>query len=569
MQSQILTKGRSQDPDIGVRSRQPVSPALISLVIPCYNQARFLSDAIESVLAQTWKKVELIVVDDGSTDNTSLIAQQFSAVRYLHQVNRGLSVARNAGLAWSTGQYVAFLDADDRLLPDALKQAAEYLLAHPDCAFVHGDYRHIAIDGSSLSTVQRSATRKSGYIGLLQGNYIGMHGAVLYSREILESVGGFDSSLPACEDYELYLRIARTHPFGYHHHLVAEYRRHGQNLSSNTTLMLRTSLSVLRSQRSLLTGDKELEEAFRTGQAFWWTWYGVILFKHVYRGLRASELGKNTLDNLKVLFECYPDYSGASYRVLRHLAPLAGRKMSVIGKSVFGRWIRNRLRRIFVGSVRFGNVRRLSPVSRNFGFEHGTPVDRYYIEGFLSRHSDDIRGRVLEIADNSYTRKFGGTRVTQSVVVNLLEQSGTSIAADLTRADHIASGTFDCIILTQTLHLIYDFRSALRTIHRILKPGGVVLVTVPGISQICRDGQGTWSDFWRFTDASLARLLQEVFPPAFVRVDVYGNVLSATAFLQGLVVADLKESEMDHRDPDYQVIIAARAQKDEDYRSSQ
>ena len=152
-----------------------------------------------------------------------------------------------------------------------------------------------------------------------------MHGAVLYRRDILERLGGFDPSLPACEDYELYLRIARTHPFGHHHHLVAEYRIHDQNMSSNTTLMLRTSLSVLRSQKSFLTGNKELEEAFKTGQAFWWNYYGGIAFTSVCRVLRTLELGKNSLGNLMVLFG-YPDYPGASYCILRNLASVAGSK---------------------------------------------------------------------------------------------------------------------------------------------------------------------------------------------------------------------------------------------------
>ena len=160
-------------------------------------------------------------------------------------------------------------------------------------------------------------------------------------------------------------------------------------------------------------------------------------------------------------------------------------------------------------------------------------MDRYYIEDFLANHAQDIRGRVLEVADNSYTLKFGENRVTQSDVLNLTEKPGASIVADLTRAEHLPSDTFDCIILTQTLHLLYDLPAALRTVHRILKPGGVVLLTVPGISPICTDPGGKWTDFWRFTDASLTRLLQEVFPCELVRVDVYGNVLSASAFLPG------------------------------------
>jgi cellulose synthase/poly-beta-1,6-N-acetylglucosamine synthase-like glycosyltransferase len=136
----------------------PALHPLISVVIPCYNQSQFLADAIESVLRQTWPDVELIVVDDGSTDATRLVAQQFAAVRYLHQSNQGLSAARNAGLALSTGQFVAFLDSDDRLLPRGLECGAGYLMAHPQCAFVHGDYRRIAEDGSLTHITNTGAT---------------------------------------------------------------------------------------------------------------------------------------------------------------------------------------------------------------------------------------------------------------------------------------------------------------------------------------------------------------------------------------------------------------------------
>jgi len=259
--------------------------------------------------------------------------------------------------------------------------------------------------------------------------------------------------------------------------------------------------------------------------------------------LRRSGLKKDTLRDMLTLVNYYPR---AIVSLLR----------------AFERFVRNPMRPIPVGSVRFGNLRRLSPVSRTFGFDRGVPVDRHYIEGFLGLHRQDIRGRVLEIADNSYTLKFGGDRVTQSDVLSLIKQRGVSIVAELSRADHIPSNTFDCVILTQTLQLIYDVRSALRTVHRILKPGGVLLVTVPGISQICVDPQKTWSDFWRFTDASLTSLLQEVFLSTSIHVDVYGNVLSAIAFLEGLSVAELKESELNHYDPEYQVIVAARAEKE-------
>jgi SAM-dependent methyltransferase len=206
----------------------------------------------------------------------------------------------------------------------------------------------------------------------------------------------------------------------------------------------------------------------------------------------------------------------------------------------------------------------VTPISRIFGLERGQSIDRHYIEGFLLGHALDVQGNVLEVARDTYTTRFGGGRVRQSHILHVQEGNPeATIVADLTDAHcPLASDTFDCIILTQTLHLIYDLRAAIHTVHRILKPGGVVLATVPGISQISRYDMDQWGDYWRFTSASARRLLEESFvPPGSVTVRTYGNVLAATAFLNGLAAQELRKEELDQHDPDYQVLIAVRAQK--------
>ena len=138
-----------------------------------------------------------------------------------------------------------------------------------------------------------------------------------------------------------------------------------------------------------------------------------------------------------------------------------------------------------LGGARFGNLRRVVPISRYFGFDRGQPVDRHYVERFLARHAADVRGRVLEVGDDSYTRQFGGDRVTVRDVLHVNEHNPqATIVDDLASGERIPSDAFDCVILTQTLHLVYDIQAAVRTLHRILKPGGVLLLTVPGISQL-------------------------------------------------------------------------------------
>src|SRR3712207_793010 len=172
---------------------------LVSVVIPCYNQAHFLGEAIESVLAQSYPNFEIIVVDDGSPDNTSEVARSYPEVRLVRQENQGLSGARNAGLACSEGEYVVFLDADDRLLPEALETHLKYLEAHPERAFVSGTSRYIAADGSPLPTPPRLPPRLhvegDHYLVLLHRCYIWPPAVVMYRRAVLETVGGFDTSL--------------------------------------------------------------------------------------------------------------------------------------------------------------------------------------------------------------------------------------------------------------------------------------------------------------------------------------------------------------------------------------
>lgn len=211
------------------------------------------------------------------------------------------------------------------------------------------------------------------------------------------------------------------------------------------------------------------------------------------------------------------------------------------------------------GSVDFGDLRRLTPISRHFGYDRGAPVDRYYIENFLRQHAADIRGRVLEIGDASYTRRFGGEHVMKAEVMHI-DDPDADYVGDLTNADHLPSDHFDCFVLTQTLHLIYDISTAVRTVCRILKPGGVVLATAPGISQLSVD---EWARYWAwsFTPLSLQNLFADVFPAEQLEITQYGNVLSSVAFLHGLASSELSREELDRNDPCYPLLMTIRAVK--------
>ena len=206
-----------------------------------------------------------------------------------------------------------------------------------------------------------------------------------------------------------------------------------------------------------------------------------------------------------------------------------------------------------------GDLRRVDPVSRSFGYDRGRPVDRHYIEAFLTRHSRDIRGRVLEIGDATYTRRFGGGAVTRSDVLHIREgDPNATIFGDLVDAGHIPSDAFDCALITQTLHLIYDTAAAVRTLYRILKPGGVLLATFPGVSPISSyEWEASWS--WGFTARSARALAQACFEPDRIEVEACGNLLAMIAFLEGLAAEELSPAELDHRDPDCDFLLTLRA----------
>ena len=233
-----------------------------------------------------------------------------------------------------------------------------------------------------------------------------------------------------------------------------------------------------------------------------------------------------------------------------------------IGSSSLGGLILRRWRGL--PSPRWGNVRRLAPFSKIFGFDRGQSIDRYYIEDFLKRHEMDVRGTVLEIGDPGYTSRFGGDRVTHFDVLHVSpDNPRATIVGDLATGKGIPVAAFDCMIITQTYQMIYDVRSAVSWSYSAMKPSGILLATLPGISQISRFDMDRWGDYWRFTDVSARRLFGDVFGEENVKIETYGNVLTAVAFLHGLSAEELRQKELSYRDPDYQLIITVRAVKHE------
>ena len=526
---------------------------LVSVIITTYNHGHFLHEAINSIRKQEYPAIEIVVVDDGSTDGTKEILQSFKEVQYIYQANQGLAAARNTGIRYSTGELLLFLDADDWLLPDAIGTNVDYLQQNEHLAFVSGGHYKVFTEAGTVEE-EKNIISSDHYSHLLKGNYIGMHATVMYRRWVFNEFS-YDVNLEACEDYDLYLKIARKYPVLHHTRLIAAYRHHTANMSANIPLMLSSVLHVLdRQQREPLSSAEK--KAYAIGKAAWNDYYArKLAAKHHTRnaaGIKAVlVMGRQHKKKLQRMAK--PHIAKLKLLIKKHMPSFGLRMLDKAG--LFRNY------KPPVGKVNKGDFNRLDPFSKEFGYDRGGPIDRYYIENFLAEESASISGRVLEIGDNGYTVRFGRERVLNSDILHVNEHNpSATIIGDISHAPHIPDSCFDCIILTQTLHLIYDFKEALQTCHRILKPGGTLLLTVPGITPIDHD-QWKESWYWSFTDKAIQKLLSEIFTSGKVKVSSFGNVFTASAFLYGMGLPELTENKLQYHDPHFQVIVAGSASK--------
>jgi glycosyltransferase involved in cell wall biosynthesis len=545
------------------------SEPTVSVVICFLDAERFLGEAIESVFAQSFEDWEILFVDDGSRDRSREIAGLAQAMRpdrvrileHPGRVNRGISASRNLGLAEARGRMLAFLDADDVWLPEKLERQVALLDAHPEVAMTYGamqrwygwtgrpcDARRDRLVGTGVASGTIAPPPDLLTLYLRSGGAV-VPGicSLLVRRDAAKASGGFDDRFRgAFEDQVFISRICLRHPVLVTDDPTARYRQHDASCCAEA-------------RRS---GDYD-PDAPSPARGRYLVWLRDLL----------REQGREERDLWRALRRELRPYGPALLRwpwtLLPRLRARAKRGVKEIARCALPgpvpRWAKARLRgRAYVppaGWVRFGDLRRLEPLSRAFGYERGLPVDRYYVESFLSAHAADLRGRTLEVGDDAYTRRFGGERVERRDVLHVEPGApGATFVADLAAGESLPSDAFDCIVLTQTLHLVYELRAAVATLRRILRPGGVLLVTAPGISQISDDEWSrTWC--WSLTPISARRLFAEAFPAEAVQVEAHGNVLAATAFLQGICAGELRREELDHRDPGYPVLVTVRAVK--------
>lgn len=256
----------------------------VTVALACYNQGHFLFEAIDSILAQTRAVDEIIVVDDGSHDATARICALYPDVVYHHQENAGLSAARNTGLRLATSTHILFLDADDILMPTAIEHALARFAQRPGIAFAYGGYREVTADRTLIFEREAVEHGDDAYAALLHDNHVSMHGTVLYDAAMLRAIGGFDTGLPSCEDWDVYLKLSREHPIAAYAGIGADYRRHGANMSGNAARMIATGRTVLDRQVALGLTPAQARAA-RQGVAFNTRFYSLQTVAELKRAL--------------------------------------------------------------------------------------------------------------------------------------------------------------------------------------------------------------------------------------------------------------------------------------------
>jgi SAM-dependent methyltransferase len=200
----------------------------------------------------------------------------------------------------------------------------------------------------------------------------------------------------------------------------------------------------------------------------------------------------------------------------------------------------------------------VQPLSEIWGIDRGVPICIYYIHDFMREFRSDVRGLCLEFQEDSYTSRYGGSAVSRLDILHVDDSNPVAtVIADLTKPNDIPSDRFDCIVCTHVLHVIFDLQSAVEELFRILKPGGSLLAAVPHVS-MCGPKAG---ELWRFTPEGLFATLAQTFDARQVTIRAYGNSLTASGQLRGLVASEFRTSELQFHDPRFAVEVCARATK--------
>ncbi|MBZ5560744.1 MAG: glycosyltransferase, partial [Acidobacteriia bacterium] len=494
--------------------------ARIAAVITCRDLGRTLLEALTSIERQSRPAAEIVIVDDGSSQiYTRQILAQLTAqgVCVVQAGGRGASAARNLGARLTSAEIIVWLDADDILEPTYFEKAGAALDADPGLDFVSCAIR--AFGEAAYIWTPASPT-----LADVLSNGAWPHASTMMRRRLWEAVGGFDETLPLFELLDFWtaalaqgfrgvvleeaLLKYRIRARSRYHHMIQPstyVSRLAHFYAKHRTAIAPHGLAIIVGKEAFFLSQRDYHETLEA---------------------RAKALEAE-------LAQLQSEIADVARQLESQGAPRVGR----------------------------AELAGVQPISRQWGRDRGTAIDRHYIERFLQGHRADIRGHVLEVRQPMYVDRFGGNAVTARDVIDVDPTNPcATVVADLRHAAAIPSATYDCIILTQTLHEIDDMAAVLAECARMLRPGGVLLATVPSVSKVGNES-GLDGDFWRLTEASARKLFAGAFPVDHFDVKAHGNVRACAAFLYGMSAEEISADELDYADSAFPLLIAIRAVK--------
>lgn len=526
---------------------------LISVIVIFFNEEQFIEAAIKSIFAQTYSNWELLLVDDGSTDESTTIARRYgdlypTKVCYLEHAghkNRGMSASRNLGIANAKGDLIAFLDADDIWLPQKLERQTAALVSRPEVEMVYGptqwwyswtnDPKDCLLDFIHDIGVPPNVVIQPPELLI---RYLRTEGispctcSVLIRRKAIERVGRFEEIFRGLyEDQAFFAKICLSSPVFVMSECFARYRqdKYSNPLSQQEVNQQAEARQVFLNWLSTYLKTKEIDD-----RAVWKALKTEML---PYRYPRIFHL-------FRVIRQSLP---GKVYRRALHL---------------LSRWYSLPL----IRELRCLQFRRLQPLDN--GWLRGTEIVRYYWDRFLQQNRHDIRCKALEIGTTYTIRQYGGQALDQADAIDLHAHSPeVTIVSDLSRADSVPADLYDCFVVQFTTHLIYDIEAALYHAVRILKPGGVLLINFPCLDYYFPRGldMGTGEPlfmYWWFTPMQVENLFRRIgLYGTDYSLTIYGNLFTRIAYQINMPAEDLTRRELEVSDSGFPLLICARVVK--------
>jgi peptidoglycan/xylan/chitin deacetylase (PgdA/CDA1 family)/SAM-dependent methyltransferase len=496
----------------------------IGAVVRCGDLIGGVYPAVDSLIAGSKPAhVVAIVADLLTPERANSWLQAFATTRgflFLRVGTTSPGACWNAGLRAIGPVDVALcLDAGEVLERSALERMTRCLSSDPGLAFVTSGIEWIGPGTHRTFTLPRGCAPLD-----ILGDTLAVHGSSLFRWKLWEASSGFDEKMPALEHTDFWLRLLDGG---------------GRAAVESAPLLRRRVHPRALYRRTWMTDD-----------------YGraarILYERHCQRAGATPGALLKLKERIVVREHLRHQDSRARLQTAEHETKrLTQRRSDILADVPLG----------WSSALDLGSLARATPLSHDWGYERGTPADRPLIERHLAAHAADICGVVLEIQEDDYTKRFGGTRVERGDVLDVdITNPRATIIGDLRAVEHVRSETYDCIILTQTLHVIDDMPAVIRECERLLKPGGVLLATLPSASRVCLE-YGPEADFWRVTDAGARQLFAGVFSAADVETTAFGNPLVNAAFGFGLASEDLPAGSYDTNDPYFPMVIGVRARK--------